>query len=136
MFSKPCGLICCRYIIDYPNTDPDQHFAVGADTGEVTIRNQLDYETETHQEVHILAIDQGETLTPNNSAQAIPCINPSKLNFQPLEVVSRYRDPQPRVVENYSYVFNLRPNIYKSTYLNSHFISNNSDLFGSRLLHM
>ena len=30
------------------------------------------------------------------------------LNFQPLEVVSRYRDPQPQVVENYSY---LRPNI-------------------------
>ena len=28
------------------------------------------------------------------------------LNFQPLKVVSRYRDPQPQVVENYSYVFN------------------------------
>ena len=27
------------------------------------------------------------------------------LNFQPLEVVSRYRDPQPQVVENYSYYF-------------------------------
>ena len=25
------------------------------------------------------------------------------LNFQPLEVVSRYRDPQPQAVENYSY---------------------------------
>ena len=25
------------------------------------------------------------------------------LNFQSLEVVSRYRDPQPQVVENYSY---------------------------------
>ena len=24
------------------------------------------------------------------------------LNFQPLEVVSRYRNPQPQVVENYS----------------------------------
>ena len=36
------------------------------------------------------------------------------LNFRPLEVVSRYRDPQPQVVENYSYFFNLRPNIYKS----------------------
>ena len=31
------------------------------------------------------------------------------LNFQPLEVVSRYRDPQPQVVENYSYLLNLRP---------------------------
>ena len=34
------------------------------------------------------------------------------LNFQPLEVVDRYRDPPPQVVENYSYLFNLRPNIY------------------------
>ena len=34
------------------------------------------------------------------------------LNFQQLEVVSRYRDPQPQVVENYSYLFNFRPNIY------------------------
>ena len=35
------------------------------------------------------------------------------LNFQPLEVVSRYSDPQPQVVENYSYMylFNFRPNI-------------------------
>ena len=27
------------------------------------------------------------------------------LNFQPLEIVSRYRDPQPQVAENYSYLF-------------------------------
>ena len=36
------------------------------------------------------------------------------LNFQALEVVSRYRDPQPQVLENDSYLFILRPNIYKS----------------------
>ena len=35
------------------------------------------------------------------------------LNFQPLEVVSRYRDPQPQVAENYRYLFNLTPNIRK-----------------------
>ena len=34
------------------------------------------------------------------------------LNFQPLEVVSRYRDPQPQVVQNYSNLHNLRPNLY------------------------
>ena len=33
------------------------------------------------------------------------------LNFQPIEVVSRYRDPQPQVVENCPYVINLRANI-------------------------
>ena len=38
-----------------------------------------------------------------------PC--PAELNnlyFHPLEVVSRYHDPQPQVGKNYSYVFNLR----------------------------
>ena len=36
------------------------------------------------------------------------------LNFQPLEIVSRYRyrDPQLQVAENYSYLFNLSTNIY------------------------
>ena len=31
----------------------------------------------------------------------VPLILLLYLNFQPLEVVSRYRDPQPQVVENY-----------------------------------
>ena len=52
------------------------------------------------------------------------------LNFQPLEAVSRYRDPQPQVVENYSYLFNLKPNIYKSWYLNSHLLPNSNDFIG------
>ena len=30
------------------------------------------------------------------------------------QVVSRYRDAQPQMVENYSYLFNLGPYIYKS----------------------
>ena len=51
-------------------------------------------------------------------------------NFHPLEVVSHHRDPQLQVVENYAYLFDLRPNMYKSWYLNSHFIHNNSDLIG------
>ena len=54
------------------------------------------------------------------------------LFFHPLEVVSRYRDPQPQVVENYSYLFNLRPNIYKSYCLNSYFIHNICDLIDSK----
>ena len=37
----------------------------------------------------------------------------SDLNFHPLEVVSRYREPL-QVGGNYSYLFNLRPNIYKA----------------------
>ena len=42
---------------------------------------------------------------------------PAKLiyfNFQALEVVSRYRDSQPQMLEKYSYLYNLRPNICKS----------------------
>ena len=33
------------------------------------------------------------------------------LNIQPLKVVSRYRDSQLQVTENYSYLVNLRQNI-------------------------
>ena len=52
------------------------------------------------------------------------------LNFHPLEVVSRYRDPQFQVAENDSYLFNLKPNICKSWCLDTHFAPNNNDLSG------
>ena len=52
------------------------------------------------------------------------------LNFQPFEVVPRYRDPQPQVVENYSYLFQFDKKNYKSWYLHNHFIPNNSCLIG------
>ena len=42
--------------------------------------------------------------------------------------MSRYRDPQLQVGENYWYLFNLRQNMCKSWCTNKHFISNNSDL--------
>ena len=35
------------------------------------------------------------------------------LNLHQLEVVFRFRDPQPQVIENYSSLFNLWPNINK-----------------------
>ena len=50
------------------------------------------------------------------------------LNFHPLEVVSRYRDPQLQVGENHAYLFNLRSNICKSLCLNTHFVPKNSHL--------
>ena len=34
------------------------------------------------------------------------------LNFQPLEVASRYRDPQPEVTKNYSNCLNISQNIH------------------------
>ena len=43
-------------------------------------------------------------------------VSPVKVNFQPLEVVFCYGDPQFQVVENYSYLFNLRANTYKIKY--------------------
>ena len=39
------------------------------------------------------------------------------------EVMSRYRDPQVQVGENYSYLFNLRQNICKCLSLNTHYHS-------------
>ena len=36
-------------------------------------------------------------------------------SFHPLEVVARYRDPQLQVGENYTHLFDFRPNICKSS---------------------
>ena len=49
---------------------------------------------------------------------------PAKLkniNFHALKVVFRYRDPQHQMAENYWYLFNLPPNIFKYWCLNSFF---------------
>ena len=50
------------------------------------------------------------------------------INFKPLKVVSRYRDPQLQVAENYSYLFILRSNIWKSWCLNTQLVADISDL--------
>ena len=44
----------------------------------------------------------------------------SDVNFHPLEVVFRYRDPQLQVAENYSYLSHLRPKIDNCYWLNIH----------------
>ena len=46
------------------------------------------------------------------------------LNFHPLEVVSRWRDPQPQLSENYSDLTKWRSTLFKSCWLMSHFIFN------------
>ena len=58
------------------------------------------------------------TIHRNSASQPISCINcfPTKLsyfNFHPLEVVSRYRDPQLQVGEDYSYLFKFGSTIHK-----------------------
>ena len=63
-----------------------------------------------------------------NSRLAIKALSYTILFFHPLEVVSRYRDPQLQVGENKPYLFNLRPNICKFCRLNTHFVHNNCDL--------
>ena len=46
------------------------------------------------------------------------------LNFHPLGVVSRWRDPQLQVSENYSDLTEWRSTVFKSCWLMSHFIFN------------
>ena len=46
------------------------------------------------------------------------------LNFNPLEVVSRWRDPQLQVSENYSDLTKWRSTVFKYCWLMSHFIFN------------
>ena len=70
-------------------------------------------------------------LEESNMRSCIAAINPLtamifNLNCHPHEVVSRYRDPQLQVGENYSYLFNLRPNMYNFLSLKTHFIINMS----------
>ena len=46
------------------------------------------------------------------------------LNFHPPEGVSRYRDPQIQVDKNYTYLFHLSTNIWKSWCSDAHLIPN------------
>ena len=50
----------------------------------------------------------------NGESDTLTLAKINNLNFHPLEVVARYRDPQLQVGKNYSYLFNLRPTIGKS----------------------
>ena len=49
-------------------------------------------------------------------------------DFHPLEVVSRWRDPQLQVSENYTDLRKWRPAIFKSRWLMSHFIFNKYEM--------
>ena len=44
----------------------------------------------------------------------------NNLNFYPLEVVTRYREPQLQVGENYANLYNLNQNIYQSIFFIAH----------------
>ena len=46
--------------------------------------------------------------------------------------MSHYRNSQLHVDENYSYLFNLRPNIYKSWCLNTHVIPKSTDFIANK----
>ena len=46
----------------------------------------------------------------------------NNLNCHPLEAISRYRDPQLLVGDNFSYLINLGPNICNSRCLSTHFV--------------
>ena len=75
-----------------------------------------------------------ETLDMGKIIRRYICIHPYPakliyLNFHPLEVASRFRDPQPQVVENYSYLFNLTfTDLDIQTVIN--FIPDNSGFIG------
>ena len=51
-------------------------------------------------------------------------VNLFNLNFHPLEVVSRWRDPQLQVSENYSDLTKWRSTVFKYCWLMAHFIFN------------
>ena len=66
---------------------------------------------------------------PNLHTMLVQPLNPLtaklfNLNFHPLEVVSRWRDPQLQVSENYSDLTKWRSTVFKYCWLMSHFIFN------------
>ena len=71
----------------------------------------------SHRDTQVQMGENYYTLNPNMCQSYYFNHYPAKeiyLNFQPREVVSRYRDPQPQVAENTTYLFNLSTNICKS----------------------
>ena len=78
-------------------------------------------QSQTLQYIWKYQIEQNEEVLNNSSTRKnVYCwlikvsSYPAKLisfNFQPLQVVARHREPQLHVTENYSYLFELRPNL-------------------------
>ena len=58
--------------------------------------------------MYIMSPDCFDTVFLSSLGDALKSLD---LYFQPLEIVSRYRDPQPQVDENYAYLFNMVPDI-------------------------
>ena len=74
-----------------------------------------------------------DTCSESGKNNYVSLVNPcpaklNNLNFHPLEVVYRYRDPQLQVAKNYSYLFHLSINICKYLCLDRHFIPNSVKL--------
>ena len=72
---------------------------------------------------------QPSTLRINPLCATLFCVNPLTAelfnwNFHPLEVVSRWRDPQLQVSKNYSDSIKWRSTVFKYCWLISHFIFN------------
>ena len=81
--------------------------------------------SQVYQEVHGLN-DEGDAMSMNPVwiKAGNPC--PAKLmyfNFHPLEVVSRYRDPQLQVAENYLYICLLWAHIFANRDVQTHISS-------------
>ena len=88
------------------------------------------YEKKGARKMIFILISPGHiTISTNSELNPLPTkfLN---LNFHPLKVVSRYRDPQLAVVENFSHFFCLmRDQTFANLEcLNTHFIPNNCDL--------
>ena len=74
------------------------------------VDNEWEVYTSSRKKHAFLSLDESFVVKFRISPLVVMLSNSS---FHPLEDVSRYRDPQLQVGENYSYVFNFRPNICK-----------------------
>lgn len=86
------------YSID-KNSDPDNCFAIDAQTGVVTLNKMLDYELKRSYKVFAVATDHGNQ---SISTQAVLEIDVVNINELPADIFITYNNNTPRILENAS----------------------------------
>lgn len=86
------------YSID-KNSDPDNCFAIDAQTGVVTLNKMLDYELKKSYKVFAVATDHGNQ---SISTQAVLEIDVVNINELPADIFITYNNNTPRILENAS----------------------------------
>ena len=115
---------CKDLFIHVPSQLPGEHTALpfwrfdASTHGHLCPSSEESFPRTKHRPDVPINVDRGETPYLFNPLAA----KLFNLNFHPLEVVSRWRDPQLQVSKNYSDLTKWRSTVFKYCWLMSHFI--------------